>query len=60
MYKTVTIKYLPKAKEMAGRIEETANKMEKMGFELVSCAVMPSAKAILVFRNTAADDPADR
>lgn len=50
MYKTVVIKYSPEAKEMALRIEETANEMERDGFELVSCSVMPSAKGILVFR----------
>ena len=37
MYKTVIVKYSPKAKEMASKIEETANEMEKEGFELISC-----------------------
>ena len=50
MYKTVVVKYSPEAKEMALRIEETANEMERDGFELVSCSVMPSTKGILVFR----------
>ena len=50
MYKTVVIPYAPKAKDMARKIEETANQMEQQGFTLVSCAVMPSAKGILVFR----------
>ena len=27
MYKTMVVKYSPKAKEMAAKIEETANKM---------------------------------
>ena len=29
MYKTVVVQYSPKAKKMASRIEETANKMEQ-------------------------------
>ena len=40
MYKTVVIKYSPKAREMASKVEETANEMEKKGFELVSCSIM--------------------
>ena len=52
MYKTVVIKYSPKAKEMAARVEETANKMEQEGFELVSCSITPSSKGILVFRRS--------
>ena len=55
MYKTVVVKYSPEAKEMALRIEETANEMERDGFELVSCSVMPSAKGILVFRKAQAE-----
>ena len=35
---------------MAAKIEETANKMEKEGFELISCSIMPSSKGILVFK----------
>ncbi len=57
MYKTVVVKYSPKAKEMATRIEEAANKMEQEGFELVSCSIMPSSKGILVFKRTEADEP---
>ena len=56
MYKTVVVKYSPKAKEMAARIEEAANKMEQEGFELVSCSIMPSSKGILVFKRMAADE----
>lgn len=52
MYKTVVVKYSPKAKEMAARIEETANKMEQEGFALMSCSIMPSSKGILIFRKT--------
>ena len=50
MYKTVVLNYSPDAAKMASLIEERANRMEKEGFELVSCTVMPSAKGILVFR----------
>ncbi|MFR8035227.1 MAG: hypothetical protein ACLU6W_14640 [Lachnospiraceae bacterium] len=50
MYKTIVIKYSPKANEMAAKIEETANQMEQEGFEFVSCSVMPSASAILIFK----------
>ena len=50
MYKTVTLKYAPKVKNMAAQIEEAANKMEQKGFELISCSIMPSAKGILIFR----------
>ena len=56
MYKAVVVKYSPKAKEMAVKIEETANKMEQEGFELVSCSIMPSAKGILVFKKSTADE----
>ena len=56
MYKTVVVKYSPKAKEMATRIEDTANKMEQEGFELVSCSIMPSSKGILVFKRMEADE----
>ena len=46
----MVVKYSPKAKEMAIKVEEAANKMEKEGFELVSCSIMPSSKGILVFK----------
>ena len=50
MYKTVVIKYSPKAKEMAAKIESVANRMEQDGYEFVSCTVTPSAKGIMIFR----------
>ena len=56
MYKTVVVKYSPKAKEMAARVEDTANKLEQEGFELVSCSIMPSSKGVLVFKK--AGEPA--
>ena len=52
MYKTIVIDYAPKAKKMAARIEEAANKMEQDGFELVSCSITPSSKGILVFKKS--------
>ena len=52
MYKTVVVKYSPKAKEMAARVEETANKMDQKGFELVSFSITPSSKGILVFKTS--------
>ena len=57
MYKTIIVKYSPKAKEMAARIEDVANQMEQEGFELVSCSITPSSKGILVFRQTKAPQP---
>ncbi|HIV16554.1 MAG TPA: hypothetical protein IAB17_01025 [Candidatus Alectryocaccobium stercorigallinarum] len=50
MYKTIVIKYTPHTKEMAAKIEEAANKMEKSGYELVTFSITPSAKAILMFK----------
>ena len=57
MYKTVVVKYSPKAKEIAARVEDAANKMEQEGFELVSCSIMPSSKGILVFKKSGAPVP---
>ena len=52
MYKTIVVKYSPKAKEMAASIEGAANQMEQEGFELISCSITPSSKGILIFRRT--------
>ena len=49
MYKTMVVKYSPKAKEMAA--------MEQEGFEFVSCSIMPSSKGILVFRKPGEPEP---
>ena len=57
MYKTIVVKYSPKAKEMAARIEDVANQMEQEGFEFVSCSIMPSSKGILVFRKPGESEP---
>ena len=35
------------------------NKMEKEGFELVSCSITPSSKGILVFRQIKAPQPTE-
>ena len=40
MYKTIIVKYSPKAKEMAARIEAAANQMEQEGF-LVLLHLLP-------------------
>lgn len=50
MYKTVVVDYAPKAKKMAAAIEKKSNELAQGGWELVSCAITPSCKAILVFR----------
>ena len=57
MYKTMVVKYSPKAKEIAARVEDAANKMEQEGFELVSCSIKPSSKGILVFKKSGAPAP---
>ena len=49
-YKTIVIDYAPKAKKMAAAIEKAANERAQDGWELVTCSVTNSAKAILVFR----------
>lgn len=52
MYKAITVEYSAKAKKMAAKIEEAANRMEEEGYELISVSMMPSAKGILIFRKT--------
>lgn len=59
MYRTIVVKYSPKAKEMASKIEDAANRMEQEGFELISCSITPSSKGILVFRQTKAPQPTE-
>ena len=48
-YKTVVLKYNPRAKKMAEAVENVANEYAKKGWELVTFSVTLSAKAILVF-----------
>ena len=50
MYKTVVIEYSPKADDMAKKVEEKANEMQKKGYELVTMSIPGTAKAILVFK----------
>ena len=52
MYKTIVVKYSPKAKEMAARIEDVANQMEQG-------SITPSSKGILVFRQIKAPQPTE-
>lgn len=47
-YKTIVIDYAPKSKKMAAAIEQKANEMASVGWELVTFSVTNSAKAILV------------
>ena len=48
-YKTVVLKYNPRAKKMAEEVEKTANGYAKEGWNLLTFSVTLSAKAILVF-----------
>ena len=50
MYKTVVIAYLPKADDMAQKVEEKANEMLQDGYELITMSITGTAKAILVFK----------
>ena len=60
MYKTIVVKYSPKAKEMAARIEDVANQMEQEGFELVSCSITPSSRrGFWIFRQIKAPQPTE-
>ena len=51
MYKTVIIKYSPKANDMANKVEEKANEMLQNGYELVTMSITGTAKAILIFKD---------
>lgn len=48
-YKTVVLKYNPRARKMAEEVEKAANEYAGKGWKLVTFSVTPSAKAILVF-----------
>ena len=50
MYKTIVIEYAPKADDMALKVEEKANVMQKDGYEFVTMSITGTAKAILVFK----------
>lgn len=43
-YKTIVIDYAPKAKKMAAAIEQRANEMASVGWELVTFSLTNSAK----------------
>ena len=48
-YKTVVLKYNPRAKKMADEVEKVANEYAEKGWKLITFSVTLSAKAILVF-----------
>ena len=48
-YKTVVLKYNPRAQKMAEEVEKAANEYAEKGWKLVTFSVTLSAKAILVF-----------
>lgn len=48
-YKTVVLKYNPRAKKMAEAAEKTANEYAAKGWKLLSFSVTLSGKAILIF-----------
>ena len=48
-YKTVVLKYNPRAKKMAEEVEKVANEYAEKDWKLVTFSVTLSAKAILVF-----------
>ena len=48
-YKTVVLKFNPRAKNMAEEVEKVANEYAEKGWKLVTFSVTLSAKAILVF-----------
>ena len=48
-YKTVVLKYNPRAKKMAEEVERVANEYAEKGWKLLMFSVTLSAKAILVF-----------
>ena len=48
-YKTVVLKYNPRAEKMAEEVEKEANEYAEKGWKLITFSVTLSAKAILVF-----------
>lgn len=49
-YKTVVLKYNPRAEKMAEEVEKVANEYAEKGWKLITFSVTLSAKAILVFK----------
>lgn len=54
-HKAVVVDYAPQAGNMANELEAAADEMSQKGWELVSSAVTPGAKGILLFRKKGAD-----
>ncbi len=48
-YKTVVLKYNPRAEKMAEEVEKAANEYAEKGWKLVTFSITLAAKAILVF-----------
>ena len=48
-YKTVVLKYNPRAEKMAEEVGKAANEYAEKGWKLITFSVTLSAKAILVF-----------
>ena len=48
-YKTVVLKYNPRAEKMAEEVEKAANEYAGKGWKLVTFSITLAAKAILVF-----------
>lgn len=48
-YKTVVLKYNPRAEKMAEEVEKAANEYAEKGWTLLTFSVTLAAKAILVF-----------
>ena len=54
-HKAVVVDYAPQAGNMAKELETAADEMSQKGWELVSSAVTPGAKGILLFRKKGAE-----
>ena len=50
MIRCIALPYTPSAEKTAQAIETYANQKEKEGWELITCSITPSARAILIFR----------
>ncbi len=48
-YRTVVLKYNPKATRMAEEVEKKANEYKEKGWKLITFSITLSAKTILVF-----------
>ena len=50
MIRCIALPYTPSAEKTAQAIETYANQKEKEGWELITCSITPSARAILILR----------